>query len=149
MLLWSERYPYKVDPDLVGPNKGRLKRVAKEMATHNKEHITNRINKRRDRAKERTRISMGMSVSDKMIWQERFERVRLNYPFEDLAEEKAFIMECVDLDVKKITGKLHRDDETPGQMAERILKIAVGQRSIIANMIKLMAPSNQMGEDEC
>ena len=141
--------PYVVEPDMVGPDKGRLKRVAKEMAIHNKEHTTNRINKQRDRPKERTRISMGMSMGDKMIWKERFERIKINYPFDDVTEEKAFIMESTDSDVKKLVGKLYIETETADEMAERILKIAAGQRNIILNMMKLMAPSNQMGEDEC
>ena len=138
--------PYKVDPDMVGPDKGRLKRVAKEMAIHIKEHTTNRINKRRDRPKEKTRISIGMSVGDKMIWKDRFERIKINYPFDDETEEKAYIMESTDGDVEKLVGKLYIETETANEMAERILKIAAGQRNIITNMMKLLAPSNAMAE---
>ena len=90
-----------------------------------------------------------MLVSNKLVWQSRFDRVKRNYPFEDIAEEKTFILECVDADVEKLTGELYIEMETPKEMADRILKVAAGQRSIIANMMQLMASLNAMAEDEC
>ena len=92
---------------------------------------------------------MGMSVGDKMTWKDRFARVKINYPFDDVTEEKAYIMESTDADVEKLVGKLYIETESAADMAERILKIAAGQRNIITNMMRLLASSNAMSEDEC